>query len=317
MRLLFCALLAAMSLTGPAAAAWPERPVRWIVPYPPGGATDIVARIVAARLSTPLGQQVIVDNKPGAGGNVGSEVAAKSPPDGYTLLLGGVAHAINATLQPKLPYDMQKDLISVVVLNRLPNVMVVPPQSPVRTVADFIAAAKAAPGKLNFGSAGNGTSLHLSGELFKLLTGVDMVHVPYRGAAPAIQDLMAGNVQVMFDNIPSAIGHVRGGSLRGIAVTTVTRSPALPDLPPIADTVAGFEAYSWFNIMMPAGTPAPIVERLNAETNTLLKQDEVRQKLLELGATPEGGTQPYAAQFMLKEIEKWAKVVKAANITVD
>jgi tripartite-type tricarboxylate transporter receptor subunit TctC len=144
-----------------------------------------------------------------------------------------------------------------------------------------------------------------------------MVHVPYRGAAPAIQDLMAGNVQVMFDNIPSAIGHVRGGSLRGIAVTTVTRSPALPDLPPIADTVVGFEAYSWFNIMMPAGTPAPIVERLNAETNTLLKQDEVRQKLLELGATPEGGTQAYAAQFMLKEIEKWAKVVKAANITVD
>src|SRR5258706_1216812 len=181
----------------PCAAAWPERPVRWIVPYPPGGATDIVARVVAAKLGPAIGQQVVIDNRAGAGGNVGTEVAAKSPPDGYTILLGGVAHAINATLQPKLPYDLHKDLVSVVTLNRLPNVMVVPPHAPWQTVPEFIAAARAAPGKLNFAPSGTGTSLHLSGELFKLLSGIEMVHVPYRGAAPAIQDLMAGNVQVM------------------------------------------------------------------------------------------------------------------------
>jgi tripartite-type tricarboxylate transporter receptor subunit TctC len=317
-RVVFGAAVATLLFAVPARAAWPDRPVRWIVPYPPGGATDIVARVVAAKLGPALGQQVVIDNRPGAGGNVGSEVAAKSPPDGYTLLLGGVAHAINATLQPKLPYDLHKDLVSVVTLNRLPNVMVVPPQSPWRTVPEFIAAARAAPGKLNFASSGNGTSLHLSGELFKLLSGVDMVHVPYRGAAPAIQDLVAGNVQVMFDNIPSAIGHVRGGTLRGIAVTTIERSPALPDLPTIAEAgVKDFEAYSWFNIMVPAGTPAPIIQQLNSATNAVLKTDEIREKLLELGATPAGGTSEQAGRFMLQEIDKWSKVVRAANLTVD
>jgi tripartite-type tricarboxylate transporter receptor subunit TctC len=321
MRWVAGAIIAGVVLAGavmPASAAWPERPVRWIVPYPPGGATDIVARLIGAKLAVAFGQQVVVDNRPGAGGHVGSDAVAKSPPDGYTMLFAGVAHAISATAYEKLPYDLHKDLVSVVLLNRLPNVMVVWPQLPARSVQEFIALAKAEPGKLNFASSGNGTSVHLSGELFKFMSGIDMVHVPYRGAAPAIQDLTGGRVQVMFDNIPSAIGHVRAGTLRALAVTTATRSPALPELPTVAESgVPGYEAYSWFSIMVPAGTPTAAVQRINADTNAVLALPDLRERLLELGATPAGGTPEACAQFLDQEIEKWGKVVRAAHVTID
>jgi len=313
-------LIAALLLAGaaaPADAAWPERPVRWVVPYPPGGATDIVARIVGAKLSIAFGRSVVIDNRPGAGGNVGTDVVAKSPRDGYTMLFAGVAHAISETAYSVLPFDLHRDLASVVLLSRLPNVMVVAPSFPARSVPEFIALAKAQPGKLNFASSGNGTSVHLSGELFKFMTGIDMAHVPYRGAAPAVQDLIGGHVQVMFDNIPSAIGHVRSGNLRALAVTTAIRSPALPDLPTIAESVPGYEAYSWFSIMVPSGTPAPAVQRINRDTNTVLAMAEVRDRLLELGATPAGGTPEECARFLDEEIEKWAKVVRAAHVTIE
>jgi len=306
-----------LGATAPADAAWPERPVHWVVPYTPGGATDIVARLIGAKLSVEFGQSVVIDNRPGAGGNVGTDLVAKSPPDGYTMLFGGVAHAISETAYPVLPFDLHRDLASVVLLTRLPNVMTVAPQFPARSVPELIALAKAEPGKLNFASAGNGTSPHLSGELFKFLAGIDMTHVPYRGAAPAILDLIGGHVQLMFDNIPSAIGHVRGGSLRALAVTTVTRSPALPDVPTIAETLPGYEAYSWFSIMVPAGTPTPVVQRINRDTNAVLAQPDVRERLLELGATPAGGTPEACARFLDEEIAKWAKVVRAAHVTIE
>jgi tripartite-type tricarboxylate transporter receptor subunit TctC len=309
---------AAVPVATPAwAAAWPERPVHWVVPYTPGGATDIVARIVGAKLSIAFGQTVVIDNRPGAGGNVGTDVVAKSPPDGYTMLFAGVAHAISETAYAVLPFDLHRDLTSVILLSRLPNVMVVAPQFPARSVLEYIALAKAQPGKLNFASSGNGTSVHLSGELFKFMAGIDMAHVPYRGAAPAIQDLIGGHVQVMFDNIPSAIGHVRSGNLRALAVTTLTRSQALPDLPTIAETVPGYEAYSWFSIMVPAGTPTPVVQRINRDTNTVLALPEIRERLLELGATPAGGTPEACARFLDSEIEKWGKVVHAAHVTIE
>jgi len=317
-------LIAALLLAGAAApvaapvwAAWPERPVHWVVPYTPGGATDIVARIIGAKLSIAFGQTVVIDNRPGAGGNVGTDIVAKSPPDGYTMLFAGVAHAISETAYPVLPFDLHRDLASVVLLSRLPNVMVVAPQLPARSVPEFIALAKAQPGKLNFASSGNGTSVHLSGELFKFMAGIDMAHVPYRGAAPAIQDLIGGHVQVMFDNIPSAIGHVRSGNLRALAVTTLTRSQALPDVPTIAESVPGYEAYSWFSIMVPTGTPVPVVQRINRDTNTVLASPEIRDRLLELGATPAGGTSEECARFLDAEIEKWAKVVRAAHVTIE
>jgi tripartite-type tricarboxylate transporter receptor subunit TctC len=308
---------AAVPVAAPVWAAWPERPVHWVGPYTPGGATDIVARIVGAKLSIAFGQTVVIDNRPGAGGNVGTDIVAKSPPDGYTMLFAGVAHAISETAYPTLPFDLHRDLASVILLSRLPNVMVVAPQFPARSVPEFIALAKAQPGKLNFASSGNGTSVHLSGELFKFMAGIDMAHVPYRGAAPAIQDLIGGHVQVMFDNIPSAIGHVRSGNLRALAVTTVTRSPALPDVPTIAESVPGYEAYSWFSIMVPSGTPAPVVQRINRDTNAVLASADIRDRLLELGATPAGGAPEECARFLDAEIEKWGKVVRAAHVTIE
>jgi tripartite-type tricarboxylate transporter receptor subunit TctC len=312
------ATLLVLGAAAPSSAAWPERPVRWVVPYPPGGATDIVARIVGAKLSITFGQPVVIDNRPGAGGNLGTELVAKAAPDGYTMLFAGIAHAINESVYAKLPFDLHRDLVSVVLLNRLPNVMVVAPESPARSVEGFIALAKAQAGKFNFGSSGNGTSLHLSGELFKTMTGVEMVHVPYRGGAAALQDLMGGRVQVVFDNLPSAIGHVRGGSLRALGVTTAQRSPALPDIPTIAEAgVPGYEAYSWFSIMVPAGSPASAVRRINQDTNALLQQPETRERLLELGAVPAGGTPEACAQFLDLEITKWSTVVRAAHVAVE
>ena len=250
---------AAFLSTGSALAQdYPTRPVRWVVGYPPGGATDILARLIGQRLSEGLGQQFIIENKPGAGNNVGTEAVVNADPDGYTVLLVNPANGINASFYAKLNFNFIRDIAPVAGLARVPNVMIVPNDFPAKTVAEFIAYAKANPGKVNMASSGNGTSIHLSGELFKAMTGVEMLHVPYRGSAPAITDLLSGRVQVMFDNMPSAISHIRAGTLRAVAVTTEKRSPELADVPTVGDTVKGYEASAWFGMGAPAKTPKPI-----------------------------------------------------------
>jgi tripartite-type tricarboxylate transporter receptor subunit TctC len=304
------------SLAG--AESYPTRSVHWVVPYAAGGSTDTTARILAAPLSSALKQQVVIDNRGGAGGNIGTEQVAKSPPDGYTLLFTTVTLAINETAYVRLPYDLHKELVPVVLLAQLPNVMAVPAALAPRTVAGFIALAREKPGQINFGSGGNGTSPHVAGELFKLLTGVDMVHVPYRGDAPALQDLLAGQIQVIFGQLPAALPFIRGGALRPLAVTTATRSPLLPDVPTLIEAgVPGFEATSWYGIFAPTGTPAEIVTRLNADANAALVGPPVRARLLEIGCTPLGGTPEDFARFIEADIAKWAKVVRAAKIAIE
>jgi tripartite-type tricarboxylate transporter receptor subunit TctC len=255
---------------------------------------------------------VVVDNRPGAGGNIGSDIVAKSAPDGYTLLMGTVGtHAINASLYPSMPYDHIKDFAPVILVAAVPNVMVVHPSVPATTVKEFIAYAKANPGKVNFASSGNGTSIHLSGELFKVMAGVQMTHVPYKGSAPAISDLMGGQVQVMFDNLPPSLPHIKAGKLRALAVTSAKRAPALPELPTIAEAgLPGFEASSWFGVLAPAGTPPAIIGRLNAEIAKWLATAEAKDKLLALGADAAGGTPEDFAAHIRAETAKWAKVVK-------
>src|SRR5512144_2335881 len=281
-------------VAGFAAGAWaqdyPTKPIRIVVPFPPGGATDLLARAVAQRLTEKWGQAVLVDNRPGAGGNIGSELVAKSAPDGYTLEMGTVGtHSINASLYAKMPYDHVKDFVPIILVAGVPNVLVVNPALPVNSVQELVAYAKANPGKLNFASSGNGTSIHLSGELFKVMAGVQMTHVPYKGSAPALQDLIGGQVQLMFDNLPPSLPQIKAGKLRALAVTTATRSPALPDLPTIAESgLPGFEASSWFGIVAPAGTPPAIVAKLNAEVAKWLASPEAQEKLLALGANPAG-----------------------------
>jgi tripartite-type tricarboxylate transporter receptor subunit TctC len=307
---------AAPSLAG--AEPYPTRSVHWVVPYAAGGSTDTTARILAAPLSSALKQQVVIDNRGGAGGNIGTEQVAKAQADGYTLLFTTVTLAINETAYVTLPYDLHKELVPVVLLAQLPNVMAVPTALAPRTVAAFIALAREKPGQINFGSGGNGTSPHVAGELFKLLTGVDMVHVPYRGDAPALQDLLAGQIQVIFGQLPAALPFIRSGALRPLAVTTLTRSPLLPDVPTLVEAgVPGFEATSWYGIFAPTGTPAEIVARLNAEANTTLRQPEVRARLLEIGTTPLGGTPEDFAHVLEADIAKWAKVVHAAKIAIE
>lgn len=287
-------LLVACALAAPPVAAqtWPNRPIRLVVAFPASGTTDIIARGVAAEISKSLGQQVYVDNRPGAGGNIGTDLVAKSPPDGYTIVMGTVGtHAINVSLYSKLPYDAVKDFAPVTLVASVPNVLEVNPSLPVKTVKELIAYAKANPGKLNFASSGSGTSIHLSGELFKSITGVDMLHIPYKGSAPAITDLIGGQANLMFDNLPSSIGHIKAGQLRAIAVTTLTRSPALPDVPTIAESgVPGYEASSWFGVLAPAGTPKEIVARLHDEIVKALKTPVLRKYLQGQGAEPVGDT---------------------------
>ena len=301
------------------AQSYPSRPVRLVVPFPAGGTTDILARAMAEKLSGALGQQFVVDNRPGAGGNIGSDIVAKSPPDGYTLLMGTVGtHAINPSLYPKMPYDHVKDFVPVVLVAGVPNVLVVNPTVPAKTVAELIALAKEKPGTINFASSGNGTSIHLSGELFKLLAGVQIAHVPYKGSAPALTDLIGGQVQIMFDNLPSALPHIKGGKLRALAVTSSKRAPALPDLPTIAESgVAGFEASSWFGILAPAATPRDIVQRINAEANKALHAPDMREKLLAQGAEAVGNSPEFFADSIRTETVKWAKVVKDSGARVD
>ena len=301
------------------AQTYPTKPIRLVVPFPPGGATDILARDVAQKLTEAWGQSVIVDNRPGAGGNIGSELVAKSAPDGYTLEMGTVGtHAINASLYAKMPYDHVKDFTPVILVAGVPNVLVVNPAVPANSVAELVAYAKANPGKLNFASSGNGTSIHLSGELFKVMAGVQITHIPYKGSAQALQDLLAGQVQLMFDNLPPSLPQIKAGKLRALAVTSATRAPALPDVPTLAESgLPGFEASSWFGILAPAGTPAPIVAKLNAEVANWLATPEAKEKLLKQGANPAGGTPQDFAKHIAAETAKWAKVVKDSGAKID
>jgi tripartite-type tricarboxylate transporter receptor subunit TctC len=317
-RALAAALIVVAAPPSSGQAAYPTKPVRLVVPFPAGGTTDLLARAAAQKLSEAWGQQVIVDNRPGAAGNIGAELVAKSAPDGYTLLMGTVGtHAINASLYAKMPYDHVKDFTPVILVAGVPNVLVVNPQVPVNSVPELIVYAKANPGKLNFASSGSGTSIHLSGELFKTMTGVQMTHVPYKGSAPALTDLIGGQVQLMFDNLPSSLAFIKAGKLRAIAVTSTARAAALPDVPTVADTVPGFEASSWFGILAPAGTPRDIVMKINGETAKWLASPDAKEKLAAQGANVASGTPEDFAKHIQAETVKWAKVVKESGAKVD
>jgi tripartite-type tricarboxylate transporter receptor subunit TctC len=296
---------------------YPTRSVRWIVGYPAGGSTDIFARLIGHRLSERLGQQFVIENKPGAGNNIATESVVNAPPDGYTLLLVNPANAINASLYAKLNFNFIRDIVPVVGVARVPNVMVVNPSVPAKTVAEFIAYAKANPGKVNMASSGNGTSVHLSGELFKAMTGVEMQHVPYRGSAPALTDMLSGQVQVMFDNMPSSVPHVKSGGLRALAVTTATRAPELPDVPTVGETVKDYEASAWFGIGVPKGTPTDIVDRLNKEVNEILAEPAMKQRIAELGGIPIIVTPEGFGAVVQSETDKWKKVVEFAGAKVE
>jgi len=315
---LIAASLAALAFAGPAVAVdWPTHSVKWVVPYTPAGTTDTLARIVAQYLSEKTGQQFIVENKPGGGNNIGTEYALRSPADGYTMLLVNPANGINQTLYKNLNFSIINDMQPVAGLVRSPNVMEVPPSFPAKTVQEFIDYCKANPGKINMASSGSGTSVHMSGELFMMMTGCKMTHIPYKGAGPALQDLMGGRVQVLFDNLPSSIGHIRGGSLRALGVTTTERSPALPNVPTVADTVPGYEASAWFGIGMPKGTPRDVVDKLNGLIQDMFKDQKMVAKLQDLGGTPLTGNADDFGNVVKSEVEKWAKVVKASGATVE
>ncbi|MFN3295505.1 Bug family tripartite tricarboxylate transporter substrate binding protein [Caldimonas sp.] len=307
-----------------AQSAWPTKPVRIVVPFAPGGTTDILARALAPELSRAFGQQFVVDNKPGAGGNVGAAEVARAAPDGYTLLMGTVGtHGINVSLYGKLPYDPQKDFAPVTLVAGVPNVLVMNPakaaEYKIETVPDLIRYAKAHPGKLNMASSGNGTSIHLAGELFKTMTGTYMVHFPYRGSAPAVTDLIGGQMDLMFDNLPSSMPHIKAGKLKALAVTSASRSEALPDVPTIAEAgpLKGYEASSWFGLLAPAGTSADIVNRLQQETAKALANPAIKERLQSQGAIPSGNTPAEFARLIDSEIKKWAAVVKASGAKVD
>jgi len=310
--------LACASLAAPALALdYPTRPIRWIVPYPPAGTTDTLARLLSKWLSDHLGQQVVIENKAGGGNNIGTEYALHSPPDGYTMLLVNPANGINQTLYRNLNFDIVNDMAPVAGLVRTPNVMEVTASFPAKNVAEFIAYCKANPGKINWASSGTGTSVHMSGEMFSMMTGCKMLHVPYKGAGPALVDLISGQVQVMFDNLPSSIGHIKGGRLRALAVTSSYHEPSLPGIPTVAETVPGYEATAWFGIGMPRGTPREIVEKVNAEVNRALADPEMQKRLADLGGKPIPGTPDDFGRVVASEVEKWGKVVKASGATVD
>jgi tripartite-type tricarboxylate transporter receptor subunit TctC len=296
------------------AQTYPTRPVRLVVGFPPGGGTDIIARLIGQWLSERLGQQLVIENRPGAGSNLATEGVVRAAADGYTLLLVSAAHAINATLYDRLNYNFLRDIAPVAGVIRVPNLMEVNPSLPPKSVPEFIAYAKANPGKVNYASGGNGTAQHLAGELFKIMTGVDMVHVPYRGDAPALTDLIGGQVQVMFGNMPSSIEHIRAGKLRPLAVTTAARSEALPDLPPVGDFVPGYEASTWQGLGAPGNTPAEIVDKLNKEINAALTDPKIKARLADLGGTVLSGSPADFGRLIADETEKWGKVIRAANI---
>ena len=301
------------------AQAWPTKPIRMILPFPPGGTTDILGRVAAQKLSEALGQQVVPDNRPGAAGNIGTEFVAKAPPDGYTLVTApGSTLTIHPSLYSKLGFDPLRDFAPVTILAAVPNALVVHPSLPVRNVKDLIALAKAKPGQLNYASTGAGQSTHLSMELFKTMARVNIVHVPYKGSAPAVTDLLGGHVLLMFDNMPSALPHVKAGKLRAVAVSTLKRSPVAPDIPTVAESgLPGFEVSVWFGVLAPAKTPQPVVERLNQILVKALHTAEVRERLSTQGAEPIANTPDQFTQQMKHDIAKWAKVVKDADIKLD
>jgi tripartite-type tricarboxylate transporter receptor subunit TctC len=299
------------------AQTYPSRPVRLVVFFPAGGVGDILARLMGQWLSERLGQPFVIENRPGAGGNIGTEAVVRAAPDGYTLLWATSPNAINATFYDKLNYNFIRDITPVAATMRVPNVMVVNPSLPTKTVPEFIAYAKANAGKLNMASGGNGVPSHVAGELFKMMTGVDMVHVPYRGSAPALTDLLAGQVQVIFDAMPSSIEYIRVGKLRPLAVTTATRSDALPEIPTMGDFLPGFEASTWFGVGVPKNTPAEIVEKLNKEINVALADPKMKARVADLGGTVLAGSPADFGKLIAEETEKWGKVVKFTGIKAD
>jgi tripartite-type tricarboxylate transporter receptor subunit TctC len=299
------------------AQAFPARPVRIVVGFPPGGLSDIVARLMGQWLSERLRQPFLIENRPGVASNIATESVVRAPADGYTLLLVNPANATSATLYDKLNFNFIRDIAPVAGIVRVPNVMEVNPSVPAKTVPEFIAYAKANPGKVNYASAGNGTTVHIAGELFKIMTGVNMVHVPYRGSAPALTDMLGGQIQVMFDTLPSSIEHVRTGKLRALAVTTATRSPALPDIPTVGDFVPGFEASVWQGVGAPKNTPPEIVEKLNKEINAALADPKMRAQLANLGSTVLALSPAEFGALIAEETEKWATVIRAANIKAE
>jgi tripartite-type tricarboxylate transporter receptor subunit TctC len=310
------AVLPAVSINA-TAQAYPSRPIRLIIGYTPGGSADLTARLMGQWLSERLGQPFVIENRPGGGTNIATEAVVRAPPDGYTLLLAAPANAVNATLYDKLNFNFLRDVEPVAGIIRFPNVVVVNPQVPVKTIPELIAYAKANPGKLNMASSGNGSTIHMSGELFKMLTGINMVHVPYRGGAPALTDMISGQVQVMFDNIPTCAEHVKSGKLRGLAVTSTTRSDVLPDLPTVADFLPGYEASAWYGIVAPKNTPAEIIDTLNRATNAVLADAAAKKRFAELGAILLPGSAADFGKLLADETEKWGKVVKFSGARVD
>ena len=309
------ALLLSLGAALPAAAQWPAKPIRIIVSYPPGGGADITARLLAPRLTDALKQQVVVENRGGAGGAIGGDAAAKAAPDGYTFLLDAANHAVNPSLQPKMPFDTLKDLTPVSLLVQVPNVLVVTPSFPPNSVKELIALVKSKPGAISFASSGNGSAQHLAAELFKSQAGLFMVHIPYRGGAPAIVDVIAGQIPMFFGNLASALPHVKSGKVKALATTGRTRSPATPNLPTIAESgLPGYEVYEWNAFFAPAGTPVDIIDRVQRETARALATPEVRERLASLGAEPVGGTPAELEKFRRTEMEKWAAIIKRAGI---
>ncbi|MCZ2495877.1 tripartite tricarboxylate transporter substrate binding protein [Xylophilus sp. Kf1] len=299
--------------------AWPARPITLVVPFPAGGTTDIVARLAGVELSRELGQPVVIDNRPGAGGNIGAQMVARAAPDGYTLVMGTVGtHAINPSLYKKMPYDHLKDFAPISRVANVPNLLVANTSQPFKTVPELIAYAKANPDKLTFASSGNGTSIHLAGELFKVLTGVKMQHIPYKGSAPALADLIAGQTSIMFDNLPSSISFVRAGKLRPIAITTQARSAELPDVPTVSESgVPGFDAGSWFGLLAPANTPPAIVKRIDDALMKVMETTDLKKKIMDQGGVPVAETPDKFAAYIRAETTKWAKVVKESGASVD
>ena len=312
-------MLFAAALGAAQAQSYPARPIRIIVPYTPAGTTDILARLIGQKMTESWGQPVIVDNRPGANGNIGTEIAARATPDGYTIIMGAAAtHSINNTLYPKLSWDAVRDFAPISLAARVPNILVVGNSLPVRSVKELIAYAKANPGKLNYGSPGNGSTAHLSMELFKSMTGVNLNHIPYKGSAGVLADVLAGQISLTMDNIPVYLPQVRAGKIRALGVSSARRTPAAPEIPTVSEAgVPGLEAVTWFGLLAPVNTPKPIVEKLSAETARILKLADVNKRISELGAEPVGSTPQQYAAFIQSEIVKWRKVIKDAGVRLE
>ncbi|HEX7891868.1 MAG TPA: tripartite tricarboxylate transporter substrate binding protein [Ramlibacter sp.] len=320
MKLFASLILTAATLLAPAAHAqgYPHKPIRLVIPFPAGGATDIFGRAVSQKLGERLGQAIVVDNKPGAGGSIGSDIVAKAVPDGYTLLLAtSSTHSIGPSFGTRLPYDAVADFTPIAYVGQAPSIMLVPNSSPAKTVKEWVEYARKNPGKLNYASSGNGTVVHLTAEYFKAQAGLFLVHIPYKGTALAIPDLASGKVDVLFDSLPSGLPHVKEGRLRALGITSLKRSPLLPDLPPVSDTIPGFESVTWFGMYGPKGMPADLVNRINAAVNDALKDRDVLERLARLGIEPAGGTPQEFAAMTNRDRAKWKKIIQDRKLTAD